>query len=155
MTYTERNSDGRLKPKHGMHKHPVYKVWEAMIQRCTNPQNKSFPNYGGRGITVCPEWRSDFMAFYRDMGPRPDGLTLERVDVDGNYEPSNCRWATYREQRANMRPATSCRNGHPWRPETTAYFTLSASGKRRRRCLTCRANREPNAVRVLSEGVIA
>jgi hypothetical protein len=125
-----------------MHGHPVYKVWEAMIQRCTNPRNKSYPNYGGRGIRVCQSWRDDFLAFYRDMGPRPDGLTLDRIDVNGDYEPGNCRWATYKEQRANVRPTTHCRNGHPWEPETTGYFTLSSSGKVRRRCLICRAKRD-------------
>jgi hypothetical protein len=150
-----RGYHGRILPKHGMHRHPVYKVWEAMIQRCTNPRNKSYPNYGGRGITVCEAWRSDFAAFYRDMGPRPDGLTLERLDVDGNYEPSNCCWATYSEQNANRRQRTECRNGHPWKPETTAQFTLAATGKRVRRCLVCRAAREANSVRVLSPGVEA
>lgn len=127
-----------LTPRHGMHNTPIYRVWEAMIQRCTNPNNARWADYGGRGITVADRWR-DFVNFYADMGPRPDGLTLDRIDVNGNYEPGNCRWATYKEQRANVRPSTACRNGHPWTPESTGYFVLAATGNRRRRCLVCRS----------------
>lgn len=74
-----------------------------MIARCENPQNKDFADYGGRGITVSPEWRRDFTAFKRDMGPRPEGFTLDRIDANGNYEHGNCRWATWSEQRTNQR----------------------------------------------------
>lgn len=74
-----------------------------MVQRCTNPKNQQWPNYGGRGISVCERWRRDYAAFAADMGPRPDGHSLERIDNDGNYEPGNCRWATALDQSRNQR----------------------------------------------------
>jgi hypothetical protein len=73
-----------------------------MIQRCCNPKTANFKYYGGRGITVCERWRS-FENFVADMGERPTGKTLDRLDTDGNYEPSNCQWATPTEQIANRR----------------------------------------------------
>jgi hypothetical protein len=72
-----------------------------MIQRCTNPNELSYKNYGGRGIRVCDRWRNSSKAFLSDMGEPPVGLMLERVDSYGNYEPSNCRWATRQEQNDN------------------------------------------------------
>jgi len=78
--------------------------WYAMNDRCNNPENQHWKNYGGRGIQVCDQWRQDFNAFLRDMGPKPGkGYTLERIDVDGNYEPGNVRWATKKEQTRNTR----------------------------------------------------
>lgn len=94
---------GESTTKHGLVKHPLYRAWKAMIQRCTNPNNPSYHNYGGRGITVDPAWRNDFAAFFRDMGERPKGHTLERKDNDGPYCKGNCIWATRRTQSRNTR----------------------------------------------------
>lgn len=82
---------------------PEWRTWAAMRQRCHNPRSKTYAYYGGRGIEVCPEWRDDFSRFLADMGPRPRGTSLDRIDNDGMYCPSNCRWATPKEQRANCR----------------------------------------------------
>lgn len=91
---------------HGMEGTRTYTSWESMIQRCTNPRTYSYRNYGARGISVCAEWR-EFATFYRDMGTRPDGRTLDRIDNEGNYEASNCRWATPSEQAKNKRKKIS------------------------------------------------
>lgn len=68
------------------------------MKRCTDPNNLSYPRYGGRGIAVCDRWRDSFTEFFADMGRRPRGHSIDRIDIDGNYEPSNCRWATYAAQ---------------------------------------------------------
>ena len=74
-----------------------------MKSRCLNPRQADYPSYGGRGITVCERWLHSFEAFLADVGPRPAGMSLDRINVNGNYEPGNVRWATAREQRANQR----------------------------------------------------
>lgn len=89
---------------HGRSGESIYSIWDSMLQRCENPKRKDYPRYGGRGITVCARWRDSFDAFLADMGDRPSTKhSIDRRDGDGNYEPSNCRWATATEQARNHR----------------------------------------------------
>lgn len=92
----------RLNKTHGKSKTAEYAVWRSMIARCENPRDKRFHRYGGRGISVCSRWRTSFPAFIEDVGERPaPGLSLDRINNDRNYEPSNVRWASRKEQMRN------------------------------------------------------
>lgn len=82
----------------------VYNAWRGMKARCCNPESTEYERYGARGIQVCDRWLHDFQSFYSDMGDPPgDDYSLERINVNGNYEPGNCTWATAREQQLNKR----------------------------------------------------
>ena len=90
--------------RHGMRNTRLYNIWRAMRQRCNNPQNNRYSVYGGRGISVCEEWEvfENFYKWSMENGYKED-LTIDRKNTDGNYEPSNCRWATIKEQNRNKR----------------------------------------------------
>lgn len=88
----------------GIHKVPEYGIWSAVKERCGNPKHKGYSDYGGRGIKMCHRWSDSFEWFLVDMGPRPDGhYSIERLDCNGDYDPSNCIWATRKQQQRNMR----------------------------------------------------
>lgn len=139
---------------------PTFNSWVAMRQRCYYPKHWKYHRYGGRGITVCARWRNSFANFLADMGPRPPGKSgIDRKDNDGNYTPTNCRWATAKEQTENRtkesfgnRSAwTHCRKGHAY---SSANTYRNPQGVRR--CRACaraghlarRAKRPPKPVKV-------
>jgi hypothetical protein len=89
---------------HGLRATSEYGSWSMMKNRCLNPRTPAFADYGGRGISVCPQWVNSFETFLSDVGKKPSsGHTLDRIDNDGNYEPGNCRWSTYNQQARNRR----------------------------------------------------
>ncbi len=97
-------SMGHASTTHGRTGTPEYHAWQHMLARCYRKNDREFHNYGGRGITVCDDWITSFEVFLRDMGPRPGpGYSVERREVDGNYCPTNCMWATTEEQANNKR----------------------------------------------------
>ncbi len=126
---------------HGMTGTAEYRAWKAMRARCANPNEQYFYLYGGRGITVCERW-NEFSNFWEDMGPRPSPRhSVDRIDVNGTYEPGNCRWATAQEQRLNQR--RTIQKGKP--PRRSPLITCVACGEERIHrtrglCSTCAAS---------------
>lgn len=107
----KRRRNVATRERHGMCGSPTYQSWASAKTRTTDENNRSYPRYGGRGITMCPRWAESFMEFYRDMGDRPPGMSLDRIDNDGPYSRENCRWSTPAEQARNRRSTVLFRIG--------------------------------------------
>lgn len=122
--------------KHGLHSNRFYNTWKHMLHRCSNPNNKDYKDYGGRGITVCEEWLdvTNFVAWCDLTHPKLEWYSLDRINVDGNYEPNNCRWADTLTQRLNQRISTANTSGFvgvDFRPSENKYVArISVLGNR-------------------------
>ena len=120
--------------KHGMDGTPEYTAWSSMKQRCYNKKSDRYERYGGRGIKVCQRWLDGFEFFFADMGERPNGFSIERIDLDGDYEPKNCTWADAKTQALNRSTSIKINdNGVLKTVEQMAIkWGLSCSGARKR-----------------------
>ncbi len=134
---------------HGASRTVEHTTWCQMIGRCANPSNVRFADYGGRGIRVCQRWSESFAAFLEDMGPRPGRHTIERIDNNGNYEPGNCRWATWSEQASNKRSNRMLE--HEGKSMTLAQWSRETGLQRG--CIAARIQRGWSVSRALTEGL--
>lgn len=140
------------KKLHGKSNHPSYAVYRSMIRRCYNTKTRAYPNYGGRGISVCAKWRKGYTYFWEDMGPSWEpGLWIDRKDVNKNYDPSNCRWVTPKESARNKRnskiPAWALDEAAKNKiPRSTLHYRI-----KNRVPLTVACTALPNATRTFSK----
>jgi hypothetical protein len=120
--------------KHGMSRHPLYATWQMMRRRCYAPNATRYECYGGRGIEVCDRWRYSFSAFVSDVGERPAGTTLDRIDSAGNYEPGNVRWSAPSTQQKNQHTRIDNKSGHKgvcWDSRRSKWRAYKDDGRKR------------------------
>jgi hypothetical protein len=139
------NPPGR---RHGMSHTKIHRIWRGMIERCTDPNHVYYDRYGGRGIYVCEEWKT-FENFYKDMGERPPGKSLDRIDNNGPYAPWNCRWATAKEQTRNSTLVTLL----TWNNKTQSIVEWSEELGVNQQTISTRLYRGWSVARALSEPV--
>jgi hypothetical protein len=127
----------------------TYTIWQGMLQRCLNPRNEKWPQYGGRGIAVCQRWRESFEAFLADMAEPPADHSLDRIDNDGPYSPENCRWATNGQQARNK--STNRVLTHQGKSQTLAEWARELGLSRN--TIQTRLRLDWSIERALSEGI--